>query len=172
MAMTVTLKTLVNFSNTGTNASYPTFSSLIADAHGNLFGTTIQGGAGQGQGTVFEIVKHGSHYAKHPTILVSFQGPDGNGPDGGVIIDAHGNLFGTTGNRQEFRVQGWRMNISSAWGAVRRRGPCRAWGDARLGRSLACGDCCARVLLALVWATSHTQCMSYGLWHTLQMHCR
>ena len=27
-------------------------------------------------------------------------------------------------------------------------------------------------LLVLVWATGRTPCVPYGLWHTLQMHCR
>src|SRR5207237_6992333 len=44
---------------------------LIADANGNLFGTTQIGGA-NGKGTVFEIAKTASGYASTPTILVSF----------------------------------------------------------------------------------------------------
>jgi len=90
--MTVTLKTLVNFN--GTNGGDPQFGSLITDAHGNLFGTTAGGGALNG-GTVFEIAKTASGYAKHPTILVQFHA--GSTPHG-LIIDAHGNLFGTTSN--------------------------------------------------------------------------
>jgi uncharacterized repeat protein (TIGR03803 family) len=70
------------------------------DADGNLFGTTGEGGA-YGGGTVFEIVKTASGYASTPTILVSFCSlancADGAGPAGGVIADANGNLFGTTG---------------------------------------------------------------------------
>src|SRR5271155_4649881 len=44
---------------------------LIADAHGNLFGTTYGGGA-YGRGTVFEIPKTAGGYASTPTVLYSF----------------------------------------------------------------------------------------------------
>jgi uncharacterized repeat protein (TIGR03803 family) len=50
-------------------------SALIADAGGNLFGTTSSGGAFN-LGTVFEIAKTRSGYATTPTILVSFSGAD------------------------------------------------------------------------------------------------
>jgi uncharacterized repeat protein (TIGR03803 family) len=94
--MTVTLTTLVSFN--GTNGRVPQ-SSLIADARGDLFGTTTEGGA-DGLGTVFEIINNGTvgnpSYASAPTTLVSFNGPDGLGPRGGLIADNHGDLFGTT----------------------------------------------------------------------------
>jgi hypothetical protein len=90
------LTTLVSFN--GTNGSFPE-SSLIADAHGDLFGTTSQGGspsvAGLG-GTVFEIVKTAQGYASTPTTLVNFDGTNGANPAAGLIADAHGDLFGTT----------------------------------------------------------------------------
>jgi uncharacterized repeat protein (TIGR03803 family) len=83
---------LVSFNgNDGSHA----FAGLIADANGNLFGTTANGGA-SGLGTVFEIVKTSSGYASTPTTLVSFNGYDGALPDGGLIADANGSLFGTT----------------------------------------------------------------------------
>src|SRR5262249_31096295 len=80
------------------------FAGLIADAHGNLFGTTANSGADQtGAGTVFEIVKTASGYASTPTTLVSFCAlancADGARPVAGLIADAHGNLFGTTAGR-------------------------------------------------------------------------
>ena len=63
------LTTLVNFNGTvGMNPS----GNLIADAHGDLFGTTIAGGA-NGDGTVFEIAKTAHGYASTPTTLVSFR---------------------------------------------------------------------------------------------------
>jgi hypothetical protein len=64
-------------------------SGLIADAAGDLFGTTYLG-------TVFEIVKTGTGYAAPPTTLVSFNGTDGWGPYAGLIADAASDLFGTT----------------------------------------------------------------------------
>jgi len=95
-------KTDTGYSNTitplvffmGTNGSRPT-SNLIADADGNLFGTTSQGGPGNG-GVLFEIAKTPQGYATTPTILVSFDSSTGVAPTAGLIIDADGNLFGTT----------------------------------------------------------------------------
>jgi len=55
VSLTPTLNTLASFN--GTNGSLPA-GSLIADAHGNLFGTTELGGANN-LGTVFEIPKDG-----------------------------------------------------------------------------------------------------------------
>jgi hypothetical protein len=82
---------LVSFN--GTDGSGPV-GSLIADANGDLFGTTTFGGAGHG--TVFEIAKTASGYASTPTVLVSFNSTDGAFPDGSLIADANGDLFGTT----------------------------------------------------------------------------
>jgi uncharacterized repeat protein (TIGR03803 family) len=92
--------TLASFN--GANGSIPA-GDLIADANGNLFGTTSEGGA-YNDGTVFEIVKTSSGYASTPTTLVSFNGFNGSAgvigntfrPSTGVIADANGNLFGTT----------------------------------------------------------------------------
>ena len=69
--------------------------SLIADANGDLFGTTEGGGAND-DGTVFEIAKTAGGYASTPTTLVSFNGADGAFPEGSLIADANGDLFGTT----------------------------------------------------------------------------
>ncbi len=84
-----TVTTLVSF--TGVNGSLP-YSTLVADAAGNLYGTTINGGA-NGSGTVFEL--SGADHQTFTT-LVSFNGNNGSGPRGGLTLDASGNLFGTT----------------------------------------------------------------------------
>jgi uncharacterized repeat protein (TIGR03803 family) len=78
----------------GSNGDTPN-GNLIADADGDLFGTTRGGGA-NGDGTVFEIAKTTSGYASTPTVLASFNGNDDSVPDAGVIIDANGNLIGAT----------------------------------------------------------------------------
>jgi uncharacterized repeat protein (TIGR03803 family) len=84
---------LVRFN--GTNGAGP-HGGLIADADGNLFGTTLDGGAND-VGTVFEIAKTAGGYASTPTTLVSFNGTNGAYPYyATVIADANGNLFGTT----------------------------------------------------------------------------
>ncbi len=87
--------TLASFN--GTNGANPN-SDVIADANGNLFGTTSRGGANAlNDGTVFEIPKSGAGYASSPTILVSFDLDDGAFPAAGLILDVAGNLYGTTG---------------------------------------------------------------------------
>ena len=92
--------TLVNFCSLAncTDGEEPV-TGLIADARGNLFGTTQFGGA-YGRGAVFKIAKTASGYASTPTILVSFCSlancADGAAPSGGLIFDSDGNLFGTT----------------------------------------------------------------------------
>jgi uncharacterized repeat protein (TIGR03803 family) len=69
--------------------------SLIADAKGDLFGTTSFGGANK-DGTVFELVKTGSGYTEK--VLHSFRGgtTDGAYPKASLIADAKGDLFSTT----------------------------------------------------------------------------
>jgi uncharacterized repeat protein (TIGR03803 family) len=90
------------YSFDGTDFAGP--SGLVVDVNGNLFGTTSHGGA-HGYGTVFEIAKTTNGYDSTPTILVSFNLADGAYP-GGLIADANGNLFGTTGVGTVFEITG------------------------------------------------------------------
>lgn len=70
---------------------------LVADAAGNLFGTTQEGGKSN-LGTVFEIKRTESGYASTPTVLANFNSTTGGMPQGGLTADAAGNLFGTAQN--------------------------------------------------------------------------
>ena len=90
---TYTEKTLYSFgSNPDGNGIYP-WAGLIMDASGNLYGTTT-GGTG-GTGSVFELVNSSGTYTER--VLHSFSGgSDGRGPYAGLIMDASGNLYGTT----------------------------------------------------------------------------
>jgi len=68
---------------------YPT-TRLIRDGAGNLYSTTLDGGA-HGYGTIFEL-----DAGNNLTVLYSFAGPpDGGNPLAGVIRDRQGNLYGT-----------------------------------------------------------------------------
>src|SRR5271166_6415696 len=68
---------------------------LVLDGAGNLIGTAAFGGT-HNYGTVFEIAKTSDGYASTPILLASFNIPDGIIPDGGLVADAAGDLFGTT----------------------------------------------------------------------------
>ena len=91
----------------GPNGSSP-MGGLISDAIGDLFGTTEEGGADPLYGTVFEIKRTLTGYANTPTTLVSFDGANGGSPQGSLIADANGDLFGTTpaGNGTVFEITG------------------------------------------------------------------
>jgi uncharacterized repeat protein (TIGR03803 family) len=93
--------TIFRLSSTGNETVLYTFSGqpdgseplagVIADAVGNLYGTTFEGGA-FGFGTVFKLDKH-----RKETVLYSFSGTtDGAYPLAGLVRDAAGNLYGTT----------------------------------------------------------------------------
>ncbi len=80
----------------GLDGMFP-YAGVVADAAGNLYGTTIHGGTAGSTtyGTVFKLVPSGSTYTE--SILYAFQGgADGQYPFGGVILDKHGALYGTT----------------------------------------------------------------------------
>lgn len=86
----------------GSDGSRPV-APLVADAKGNLYGTTAEGGStsfcqGFGCGAVFELLAPSSPSGTwRETILYSFSGgSDGSYPVGGLILDAAGNLYGTT----------------------------------------------------------------------------
>lgn len=69
-------------------------SGPVLDKVGNLYGTTLAGGAG-GWGTAYELKPSGSGWTEN--IIHSFQnGSDGQTPTGGVSFDPSGNLYGAT----------------------------------------------------------------------------
>ena len=92
-ASTHTLSTLVTFN--GSNGDDPA-GSLVFDASGNLYGTTEDGGGTNGRqyGTVFKLAA-GTH-AFSTLATFTFKGNIGAGPCGSLVVDASGNLFGTT----------------------------------------------------------------------------
>jgi uncharacterized repeat protein (TIGR03803 family) len=74
--------------------AYPK-TNLIADAAGNLYGTTYGGGRFE-YGAIFKLTpaKNGKW---NETVLYSFAGgTDGADPSGNLVFDAAGNLYGTT----------------------------------------------------------------------------
>ena len=95
-AQTFVSTTLHSF--TSSDGGNSTLGHLIIDGSGNLYGTTSGGGA-NGFGTVFELVPSSGTYTEK--VLYSFKGSlngsiDGANPTGPLLMDASGNLFGTT----------------------------------------------------------------------------
>jgi uncharacterized repeat protein (TIGR03803 family) len=71
------------------------FSGVTLDATGNLYGTTVNGGA-YGNGTVFQLTP-GTGGTWSEKVLHSFgANKDGNYPQGSLIFDRDGNLYGVT----------------------------------------------------------------------------
>lgn len=102
-----TQKILHNFGN-GTDGQSPWGGSLFMDSSGNLYGTTRYGGTSLcdslnpvGCGTVFELVHNGDGTWTEKVIHNFLGGSDEDGPNGyhpygGLVMDAAGNLYGTT----------------------------------------------------------------------------
>jgi uncharacterized repeat protein (TIGR03803 family) len=82
---------LYSFQN-GNDGNQPS-AGLIFDPSGNLYGTTSNGGSGGG-GTVFELTPSGGGWTY--SLLYSFTGGNQCGPEGTLVMDGAGNLYGTT----------------------------------------------------------------------------
>jgi uncharacterized repeat protein (TIGR03803 family) len=88
-AQAQTYSVLYTFTN-GADGAYPT-GGLVRDRAGNLYGTT-NGGFGGSYEVLFKVDRTG-----HFTVLHTFDAPgDGRYPNGDLIRDAEGNLYGTT----------------------------------------------------------------------------
>ncbi len=98
---------LYSFCASGCTDGANPYAGLIMDGSGNLYGTTLFGGANvatsEGAGTVFMLTPNAAKTKWTETVLYSFcaQGPlsgctDGNSPFAGLFMDGSGNLYGTT----------------------------------------------------------------------------
>ena len=77
------------------DAAFP-YGGLVADPHGNLYGTTYYGGA-NGAGAVFRVGPGAGTGPWHSAVLYSFQGnADGGNPTSTLIFNPAGKLYGTT----------------------------------------------------------------------------
>jgi uncharacterized repeat protein (TIGR03803 family) len=87
-----TFTTVLNFG--GRNGDLPEYMSLIQGKDGELYGTTLFGGANN-QGTAFKMTPAG-----FLTTIYSFCAQpsctDGNQPAAGLVLAADGNFYGTT----------------------------------------------------------------------------
>ena len=74
----------------GTDGRWPQ-TTLVMDSSGNLYGTTLYGGA-YNYGTVFRVTPSGTE-----TVVHAFTGgTDAVDPNGTLVMDSAGNLYGTT----------------------------------------------------------------------------
>jgi uncharacterized repeat protein (TIGR03803 family) len=87
----------------GTDGTFPS-GALVFDASGNLYGTTVNGGSsgtclyaeGTGCGIVFKLSPAQSGKWKESVLYRLQGGSDGGNPNGSLIFDTAGNLYGTT----------------------------------------------------------------------------
>jgi uncharacterized repeat protein (TIGR03803 family) len=87
-----TEKLLYSFTG-GTDGSFPN-ATLLMDATGKLYSTTMRGGP-SGNGTIFELTNISGSYAEY--VLHAFAGSPTDGVSPGTpIMDSAGNLYGTT----------------------------------------------------------------------------
>ncbi len=73
----------------------PEEEQLVFDSSGNLYGTTLQGGA-HGAGIVFELSPSAGGHWTEKLVHAFGVGTDGAAPFSGVTLDSAGNLYGTT----------------------------------------------------------------------------
>jgi uncharacterized repeat protein (TIGR03803 family) len=119
---TWTEQTLHTFTN-GVDGNYP-YSGMIMDIGGNLYGTTVVGGA-TGNGVVFKL-HHTAGGSWIETVLYAFtgnsNGTDGSAPYGSLAFDSVGRIYGTTFYNTSTRPRGsggvFRLNPSAIAASV------------------------------------------------------
>ncbi len=88
---------LISFAG-GATGLFP-YGGVIFDPSGNIYGTTFEGGDQvdcdtHGCGVVYELSRTNGNWQQ--TVLYTFTGSNGAGPETGLTLDAGGNLYGTT----------------------------------------------------------------------------
>jgi len=70
---------------------------VVLDKKGNLYGTAVNGGSGgcgYGCGVVYKLTPLGQNKWQY-SVVHAFTGQDGGNPQGGLIFDKNGSLYGT-----------------------------------------------------------------------------
>ncbi|MGC2111634.1 MAG: choice-of-anchor tandem repeat GloVer-containing protein [Candidatus Korobacteraceae bacterium] len=78
---------------------------FTVDAAGNLYATNYS--SSRGAGSVFKLTHSGGSWTY--TGLHDFTGHDGAYPSGSVVLDAHGNIYGTTSNFEDGYGEIWEI---------------------------------------------------------------
>jgi uncharacterized repeat protein (TIGR03803 family) len=110
-----TWKQTILYEFTGKNGDGSTpLGGVVLDSKGNLYGTTFGGGS-LGYGTIFELMPN-SNGTWTESILYNFTNHgDGSSPRNPLIIDAKGNLYGTTPSRSS-TLRGTVFELSQSGG--------------------------------------------------------
>jgi len=86
-------ETVLHSFGSGVDGAWPT-GTLVSDAVGNLYGTTTTGGS-KGLGTVYQLSATEGGWTE--SVIHDFSNAaDGVNPNGGLVFDSAGNLYGTT----------------------------------------------------------------------------
>lgn len=93
---------LHTFQGEPTDGNSPT-GNLLADANGDLFGVTVDGGPSN-IGTVFKLTPSHGRYVESVIHGFGSARNDGAGPYGGLVADANGGLYGTTNYGGKFNM--------------------------------------------------------------------
>ena len=88
-------ETILHAFQGGGDGGNPSGGDLLFDQQGNIYGTAGLGVGGSCCGVVYKLTRSGQSWSY--SVIYTFQSEDdGDGPDGGVVQDASGNLYGTT----------------------------------------------------------------------------
>ncbi len=86
--------TIVRTFNPSTGGVLPA-GALLMDGAGNFYGTNTQGGANNG-GTIFELIPNGQGVFRYKVLYECSKTFDCTLPVGSLVMDASGNLYGST----------------------------------------------------------------------------
>ena len=85
---------LHNFAGGSSDGAQPSDAGLISDGQGNLYGVTSSGGPSS-YGTVYKVSVDGTFTLLHK-FSATMAGAGARDPQGSLVMDAKGNLYGTT----------------------------------------------------------------------------
>jgi len=87
--------TILHSFNAGPSDGSEPEGTPVLDSAGNIYGTTVSGGAKKGMGTLWKLTASGGGYTEE--ILRSFTWPNGANPKAAIVLDSAGNIYSTTG---------------------------------------------------------------------------
>jgi uncharacterized repeat protein (TIGR03803 family) len=80
------------------NDGFGPCSNLIFDKDGNLYGTTLFSKGSQTAGSVYRLSRGPNGWTETLLYVFPTYGSDGYNPNGGLVMDGEGNLYGVTGS--------------------------------------------------------------------------